>query len=146
MIGRDDLAKLDAENRKNMKAYLENIYVMEELTRNQTNLALLKKHQAQNIAAGKRTVDVELVGVRIGDFVLITFPGELTVQIGLNIKKVSPHKFTFVAGYTNGYIYYSPTAEQLRNVGGAQEDSDCILAPEWQAIFEQKAAEMLKKL
>ena len=77
---------------------------------------------------------------------LVTFPGELTVRIGLNIKQRSPHKLTFVAGYTNGYIYYTPTAEQLLNVGGAQEDSDCILAPEWQALFESKVAELLKKL
>ena len=106
----------------------------------------MKKHQAQKLASGKKTIDVEVVGLRIGDFVLITFPGELTVQIGLNIKKTSPHKPTFVAGYTNGYIYYSPTAEQLRNVGGAQEDSDCLLAPEWQKIFETRVMQMLKKL
>ena len=31
-------------------------------------------------------------------------------------------------------------------MGGAQEDSDCLLAPEWQKIFEDKVAEMLKKL
>src|SRR4029453_5811712 len=129
-----------------VEAYLANVYTMEELTRVQTNLALLKKHQAQNIAAGKRTVEVEVKGRRTCDFVLVTFPGELTVQIGLNIKKASPHKNTFVAGYTNGYIYYSPTAEQLLNVGGAQEDSDCILAPEWQKIFEDKVAELLKRL
>ena len=98
------------------------------------------------MAAGKRTIDVETLGLRIGDFVLITFPGELSVQIGLNIKKRSPHKFTFVAGVTNGYIYYTPTAEQLANRGGAQEDSDCILAPEWQMLYEDKVAEMLKKL
>ncbi|MBI3861233.1 MAG: hypothetical protein HY290_05000 [Planctomycetia bacterium] len=145
-LGRDDLDKLDASNRKNMEQYLQNIRIMEELTRLQTNLALLKKHHAQNIAAGKREIDVELLGLRIGDFVLVTFPGELTVQIGMNIKKRSPHPSTFVAGYTNGYIYYSPTAEQLMNVGGAQEDSDCILAPEWQALFEARAAEILKKL
>ena len=77
---------------------------------------------------------------------LATFPGELTVQIGLDIKKRSPHKLTFVAGYTNGYIYYSPTAEQLRNVGSAQEDSDCLLAPGWQRLFEDKVMEMLKGL
>ncbi len=146
MIGRDDLLKMDAENRRNIQAYIENIEVMEQLTRTQTNLALLRKHQADNVAAGKRTIDVEVVGLRIGDFVLVTFPGELTVQIGLNIKQASPHPMTFVAGYTNGYIYYSPTAEQLLNVGGAQEDSDCILAPEWQKIFEGKVAELLKKL
>jgi hypothetical protein len=146
LMGRDDWNKLDAENRKNIEQYLKNIYVMEELTRLQTNLALLKMHQAQNVAAGKRTIDVEVVGLRIGEFVLVTFPGELTVQIGQNIKKKAPHKPTFVAGYTNGYIYYAPTAEQLKNVGGAQEDSDCILAPEWQVLFEDKVAEILKKL
>jgi len=146
MLGRDDLKRLDDENRRNMKQYIENIHVMERLTRIQINLDLLKMHQAQNVAAGKRTLDVELTALRIGQFVLVTFPGELTVQIGLNIKKASPHELTFVAGYTNGYIYYAPTAEQLKNMGGAQEDSDCLLAPEWQDLFEQKAAEMLKKL
>ncbi len=145
-MGRDDLAKLDAENRRNMKAYIQNILTMEELTRVQTNLALLRKHQASLVASGKRTIDVELLAIRIGDFVLTTFPGELTVRIGLNIKKRSPHERTFVAGYTNGYIYYAPTAEQLTNVGNAQEDSDCILAPEWQKLYEEKAAEMLEKL
>ena len=100
---------------------------MEQLSRNQTNLALLRKHKEQNLAAEKRTIDVELVALRIGDFVLVTFPGELTVRIGLGIKERSPHENTFVAGYTNGYIYYAPTAEQLVNVGGAQEDSDCVL-------------------
>lgn len=145
-LGRDDFERLDAENRRNMEQYLKNIHTMEELTRVQTNLALLKKHHAQNVAAGRRTLDVELLGLRIGDFVLVTFPGELTVRIGLNIKERSPHPLTFVAGYTNGYIYYAPTAEQLLNVGGAQEDSDCLLAPEWQAIFEQKAADILARL
>ncbi len=145
-IGRDDLEKMDATNRANIQQYIENIHTMEQLTRTQTNLALLKLHQAQNVAAGKRTIDVEVVGLRIGDFALVTFPGELTVRIGLNIKQASPHELTFVAGYTNGYIYYAPTAEQLLNVGGAQEDSDCILAPEWQQLFESKVAEMLKRL
>lgn len=145
-LGRDDWSKLDADNRRNMKQYIQNIHTMEQLTRTQTNLALLKLHQAQNLAAGKRTIDVEVAGLRIGEFVLITFPGELTVQIGLNIKQASPHERTFVAGYTNGYIYYAPTAEQLQNVGGAQEDSDCILAPEWQALFEARAADLLKRL
>ncbi len=146
MIGREDLAKMDADNRRNMKAYMDNIYTMEQLTRLQTNLALLKKHHETNLAAGRKPLEVEVVGLRGGEFVLVTFPGELTVQIGLNIKKASPHKHTFVAGYTNGYIFYAPTAKQLLNVGGAQEDSDCLLAPEWQAIFENHVARMLKKL
>ncbi|WP_010588072.1 hypothetical protein [Schlesneria paludicola] len=145
-LGRNDFRQMDADNRRNMKQYIENIITMESLTRLQTNLALLRKHQAENVAAGQRTINVEVVGLRIGEFTLITFPGELTVRIGLNIKQKSPHPNTFVAGYTNGYIYYAPTSEQLLNVGGAQEDSDCILAPEWQALFEAKAADLLKRL
>ncbi len=145
-IGREDLLKLDAENRANMEAYIQNIHVMEQLTRVQTNMNLLKMHHAQNVAAGQNTIDVEVVGLRIGDFVLVTFPGELSVQIGLNIKQRAPAEFTFVAGCTNGYIYYTPTAEQRNNTGHAQEDCDCLVAPEWQKLFEERVAEMLKKL
>jgi hypothetical protein len=144
--GRNDLAKLDAENRKNLELYIDNIHTMEELTRVRANLDLLKMHHAQNLAAGDDTIEVEVVGLRIGEFVLITFPGEPSVQIGLNIKEASPHELTFVSGVTNGYIYYAPTAEQLKNRGRAQEDSDCFLAPEWQKLFEDKAAEILRKL
>ena len=146
MMGRDGLSKLDAENRENMDRYIENIYAMEQLTRIQINLNLLKKHQARNVDSGERTIEVEMMGLRVGEFVLVTFPGELSVEIGLNIKKRSPHKFTFVAGVTNGYIYYTPTAEQLKNRGRAQEDSDCMLAPEWQVIFEDKVKEILAVL
>jgi len=146
MLGRNDLDRLDAENRRQMDRYVANIHTMEQLTRVQTNMDLLRMHQAQNEAAGRMPIEVEILGLRIGDFVLLTFPGELSVQIGLNIKRASPHELTFVAGCTNGYIYYAPTAEQLENRGGAQEDSDCILAPEWQALFEAKAQAILERL
>jgi hypothetical protein len=145
-LGRDVLPRMDARNRESLARYLANIHAMEQLTRVRENLGLLRLHQAQNLAAGKPTIDVEVMGLRVGDFVVVTFPGELSVRIGLNLKKRSPHRFTFVAGCTNGYIYYAPTAEQLRNRGGAQEDSDCLLAPEWQARFESRAAALLRQL
>lgn len=145
-LGRNDLRVLDAENRRNMARYIHNIHTMEQLTRLQTNLALLRMHQADNVAAGKKTIDVELVGLRIGDFVLTTFPGELSVRIGLGIKEASPHELTFVAGYSNGYIYYAPTAQQLANLGKAQEDSDCLLAPQWQKLYEEEVAKILREL
>lgn len=145
-IGKDDLHRMDAENLKNMNAYIRNIQTMENLSRVQTNLELLRMHERQNAAAPSRTVRVEIAALRVGNFRWITFPGELTVQIGLNLKSRAPFPNTFVSGYTNGYIYYAPTADQLRNLGGAQEDSDCILAPEWQDIFETKAIAMLEEL
>lgn len=145
-VGRSHLSKLDKRNQAAIDAYIRNVKTMEQLSRLQTNLRLLEKHQQRYAESGKRTVDVEVAGLRIGDFVMLTFPGELVVQIGLHLKERSPHEHTFVAGYTNGYIYYCPTAEQLKNVGGAQEDSDCMLAPEWQAMFETMALEMLQAL
>ena len=126
-LGRAGLAKLDADNRASVDAYLWNIRIMEQLTRLNVNLALLKRHLAQNRAAGKATLDVEVIGLRIGDFKLVAFPGELTVQIGLNIKKAAGDPHAFVAGYSNGYIYYTPTVAQRNNTGYAQEDCDSLV-------------------
>lgn len=143
-LGKNDWARLDSVNRQEVDAYRKNIYIMEELTRINENLSLMTKHQAAS--AGRTTVNAEIVGLKIGDFALVTYPGELTVQIGLNIKQKSRHPNTFVAGYTNGYLYYAPTADQLNNSGVGQEDCETILAPEWQKQYEGKVLEILKML
>ncbi len=145
-VGRDPIVRQDADNRASVDAYLQNIDVMERLTRLNTNLALLKRHLAETKAAGKETLEVEVCGLRVGDFKLVTFPGELTVQIGLNIKAAIKDPHAFVSGYTNGYIYYTPTLEQRKNTGYAQEDCDSLVAPEWQKIFEAKAIATLQHL
>ena len=145
-MGRDGWDRLDKINRQRLERYIDNIRIMERLTRLNTNLALLRKNQAKITAMGKPTIDVEMVGLRIGDFVLLSFPGELTVEIGLDLKRKSPQDLTFIAGYTNGYIYYCPTAKQLRNVGGAQEDSDCLVAPAWENVFKRRALKLLQRL
>ncbi len=145
-IGREDYARLDANNLARLRRYAKNILAMEDITRIETNLRLLRKHQANGIKLGKRTFDVEVAGLRVGDFVMVTFPGEVVCQVGLNIKRASKHKHTFVAAYTNGYIYYCPTVEQMQSAGAAQEDSECIVAPGWQKIWETRAAELIAGL
>ena len=145
-MDRPNLGRLDAANRRHLEAYVRNIHTMEQITRVNTNLRLLQMHQKSGHAAGNRTVTVELSGLRVGNFVLTTFPGELTVPVGLNIKRAAKHSHAFVAGYTNGYVHYAPTAEQLKNIGGAQEDSDCMLAPEWQPLYEARAVNMIRQL
>jgi hypothetical protein len=67
-------------------------------------------------------------------------------QYPINLKRRAPAPLTCVAGYCNGYIYYLPTEQQRGNTGYAQEDCDCLVAPEWQKLFETKALEILKKL
>ncbi len=68
------------------------------------------------------------------------------MQIGLNIKQASKDPAAFVAGYTNGYLHYTPTVEQRTNTGFAQEDCDTMVAPEWQKLFEKAALEVLSEL
>ena len=77
---------------------------------------------------------------------LVTFPGEPSVEVGLAIKKSAPRPLTFVAGYTNGYLYYAPTEKQRANPGCAQEDCDCLVAPQWQKLFEERVDDILKQL
>ena len=62
------------------------------------------------------------------------------MQVGLNIKKAVKDPNAHVSGYTNGYIYYTPTEAQRLNTGYAQEDCDTLVAPEWQRLFEAKAS------
>ena len=156
MIGRNDLEGLDEENRRNLDKYLRDIYAMEKLARIQENISILKDRQAEKEAAGEKTLKAEVCGIRIGDFVLVSFPGEAVVEIGLNIKKMSQHKFTFIAGYTNengtkgqppmeeGNIWYAPASDQFK--GEAYEDTYTAVAPEWQKIYEEKVLEILRKL
>ena len=144
--GRTMLHQQDADNKVLIDQYLQNIETMEKLTRLNTNLALLKKHQKQVEAMSAASFPTELCGIRVGDFKLVTFPGELTVEIGLGIKKRFGPEPVFVAGYTNGYVYYAPTAAQLENAGYAQEDCDTLLSPDWHSLFENAAINLLKSL
>jgi hypothetical protein len=142
--GRDNLARLDAENRGQIEAYLANVRIMEQLTRLNTNLALLRKNEAITRMAASPTIEAEVCALRIGNFKLVTFPGELTVEIGLKLKDAAGDPLAFVAGYTNGYLFYTPTEAQRANPGYAQEDCDCLVAPEWQALFESTALDLLR--
>ncbi len=59
---------------------------------------------------GETSCLVEISAVSIGDSVAIaTNPAELFVEFGLEIKKRSPFKTTFISELTNGYCGYVPT-------------------------------------
>lgn len=143
MLGGGSLTGHDAEMARLVDAYLRNVRTMERITRLNVNLALLEKHRERALAAGGSTIAVEINALRIGDFKLVTFPGELTAEVGLAVKRAVGDPRAFVAGYTNGYIFYAPSATQRANTAYAQEDCDCLLAPRWQAIFEPRAVALL---
>ncbi|MBU0715789.1 MAG: hypothetical protein KJ964_10580 [Verrucomicrobia bacterium] len=143
-IGADELAAMDFHNRQSIEKYLKNIYAMEKLARIQDKIATLKKHQALNKEAGEATIPAEVQGIKIGDCVLITSPAEVLVEVGLNVKKASPYKYTFMAAFSNGYMHYGPPAGAYSK--GGYEVTECLLAPQWQKIYERKAGEIIRRL
>ena len=143
-MGTDEMSAIDAQNRGHIAKYLRNIHTMEQLARIQDQIATLRRHQAINTEAGEPTVSTEVQGIKIGDFVLITSPAEVLVEVGLNVKKASPHEYTFMAAFSNGYIHYGPPASAYGKRG--YEVTECLLAPAWQALYEKKANEVLRRL
>jgi hypothetical protein len=135
---------MDALNQNNIDKYLKNINAMEKLARIQDKISTLEKHQRINAESGEKNIDMELQAIKVGDCVIVSSPAELLTEIGLNIKKASPYKHTFVAAYSNGYVHYgAPSADYDK---GGYEVTECLLAPEWQEIFETKVKELINKI
>ncbi len=60
---------------------------------------------------------VNLNVLQMGDAILCTNPAELFVEYGLEIKKLSSAKVTFISELTDGYVGYVPTAKAYRGGG-----------------------------
>ncbi len=143
-IGTDEFKLLDEENRGRLKKYLHNIDAMEKLTKIVDDIATLEKHQEIINDFGGEAIATEVQGIKIGECVIITSAAELLTEVGLNIKKASPYKHTFVSGFSNGYLHYGPPASYYGK--GGYEVTECLLAPEWQEIYEKKANEIIRAL
>ncbi len=135
---------MDALNKNNIDKYLKNISAMEKLARIQDKISTLEKHQRINTESGEKNIDMELQAIEIGNCVIVSSPAELLTEIGMNIKKASPYKHTFVAAYSNGYVHYGAPAADYDK--GGYEVTECLLAPEWQEIFETRTRELINKL
>lgn len=61
-------------------------------------------------ALGDGPVPVEVQALRLGDVLLVGLEGEVFVELGHRIIDASPAAMTIVAGYSNGYQGYFPTA------------------------------------
>ena len=117
---------------------------MEQLTRSRPTWPCCGSTRSRTVAAGRKPLEVEVVGLRVGDFVLVTFPGELTVR-----DRPEHQEGVSAQAHLRGRLHerlhllraHGRAAEERRR---AQEDSDCLLAPGWQPIFEAKAADILR--
>jgi hypothetical protein len=68
----------------------------------------------EDLQAGTAPVTAEgpIAAIRIGDGAIVTGPGEIFSEIGLQVKHQSPAEVTLYAGYTNGMVSYFPTAAE----------------------------------
>lgn len=57
--------------------------------------------------------------LRIGDVVIVGFPGEPFTELGLKIKAAFPNLNVMTVGYANAVMRYIPTAEDIRHKGYA---------------------------
>ncbi|MBE6687733.1 MAG: hypothetical protein E7588_00460 [Ruminococcaceae bacterium] len=143
-FGTNHFCEQDEINRKNIEKYLENLKTMEKLSKLATTLETLEWHEIHNKSYGASSLSVNITGVRIGDMLMVTAPVEPLTAIGENIKSFSPFDKTAVIGYANGYMHYGAPADIYNN--GGYETIECMLAPEWQGVYENGVKKIIKEL
>lgn len=68
--------------------------------------------ETQQLREYPDTVPIRLQSIRIGDLCINTTPCETFVEIGLELKELSPFGTTFTIELANGYNGYLPTPQQ----------------------------------
>jgi hypothetical protein len=79
----------------------------------------------------RRSIDLDIHGVRVGPFAFVGFPGEPFASIGATVRERSPFPVTLMSGYTNGWSGYVPTDDAFA-IGGYEV--------EWGSAFDVGAA------
>lgn len=99
------------------------------------------------IASYPETVNVKMQVLRIGDLGIVAIPCEVFAEIGLEIKRRSPLKSTFVIALANGYNGYLPSPKQ-HELGGYEtwRSGWSYLEKEASTRFVEAALAMLGEL
>lgn len=90
-------------------------------------------------------VEGEVMSLRFGDVALVTAPGEIFNQIGVEIKRESPIVDTLFVGYANGSIGYMPVPEAYPH-GGYEVDRACRIGPGSTRMLIDEALRQLHEL
>jgi hypothetical protein len=88
-----------------------------------------------------------LQAIRIGDVYFVGVPAEFFTKLGIEIKRRSPHRYTYVFGLTNDYIGYVPDRDAFK-LGGYQTWTGLhsFVAPGTGEAIVDEAVNMLKTL
>lgn len=141
---------------------LERIRADFERARQEGDLPAIHAHEFRlpwaeamvELAAGgarPEPVAAEIQAIALGDIALLGLPGEVFVEIGMNIAAASPFRHTFIIGYANRSVGYIPTRQAFAEGGYEVEAAHCHygfppFTPEVQGLVEGAALELLKSL
>jgi len=95
-------------------------------------------------------IDMEIQALRMNDAVLVAIPGEVFVDVGLNIKQSSPYPYTFIVEMANGATCYLPTSKAFEEGGyevgfASQVYGTYLLKPEVQSVVAEGAARSIRR-
>lgn len=100
-----------------------------------------------NVAAGTGEVKTEVHLVTADDLAVVGLPGEVFVELGLEIKRRSPFQTTFVVGLANDYVGYVPTPQAFSEGGyEVMTASSSRLAGEAGRIMVEEVCTLLERL
>jgi neutral ceramidase len=98
---------------------------------------------AQGGMAGK-PIAAEIQVIVVGQIAFVGIPGELFVELGLQIQQASPFRHTFIIEQANDTIGYIPTRAAFEQ--GGYEPTAARIAPGGGELIVAKALELLRGL
>jgi neutral ceramidase len=88
-------------------------------------------------------VPAELCALRFGDAALVTAPGEIFTETGMEVKRRSPLPRTCYVAYTNGTIGYVPIPAAYPE-GGYEVTHACRVGPEAAPMITETSLRLLE--
>ena len=112
---------------------------------NAQGLDVVKAHRILEVAGMTRgQIEAEVTVFGLGDVAIVGLPGEIFVELGLEIKRASPFKHTWIFELCNDNIGYVLTAKAYEE--GGYESSSCIFQPNSGARLVNAALALLEEL
>ena len=90
------------------------------------------------------SVDAEISAIRLGDVGFAVAPYEMFDTNGIFIKENSPMEMTFILGYTNGRLFYIPSADCIEH--GCYEWEGGLFVPGTAELLADEYVAMLTEL
>jgi neutral ceramidase len=118
--------------------------VREELAKRKTVYPLRCATSIIELPGKKEPLACEMQAMRIGDYLLLTIPGEPMVEYGFQIEKaIADRAIPIVIGYANGNLGYICTAKS-HEYGGYEPESS-KLAPEAEPLILKELGRLADK-